>query len=103
MQSKKKPTPSKALSTEARALWLGLQEEYAIIDMAGVALLNRLAESLDLLRQAQKELKKGGLTIVDQRGSLKPNPVTIIVDKSHKQMLDALRLLRLDLEPKVKT
>jgi len=102
VQSKKKPTPSKALSAEASELWKNLQGEYDISDSAGVALLNRLAESLDALREGQKELKKDGITIRDQRGSLKPHPATILVDKSHKQMLDALRLLRLDIEPKVK-
>lgn len=96
----KRQQAPKGLSKEARQLWTELRAEYSIEDAAGLALLNRLGESLDLLRSAQAALKKQGLTIRDQRGSMKPHPGTVIADKAHRQMCDALRLLRLDLEPK---
>lgn len=88
-------TAPKGLSAEARKLWSDLHGEYQIEDAAGIALLGRLGESLDRLRQAQKDIAKNGLSISDQKGSKKMNPACHVEKEAHKQMLEALR-------PKVK-
>lgn len=90
------------LSAEARGLWSALKGEYQIKDAAGMALLTRMAEALDRMRQAQKDIAENGLLIPDQKGSKKMNPACQVEKEAHRQMLEALRMLRLDIEPKVK-
>jgi P27 family predicted phage terminase small subunit len=91
--------PPKGLSSEARKFWKSIVDEYDINDPAGLRLLQRACEALGRLRNAQTFLKKDGEVISDKKGSVKAHPAVKIEEGAHKQMLDALKMLNLDLEP----
>lgn len=51
------------------------------------------------MRQAQRKLKKEGLTALDRFGQRKAHPAATIERDSRAAMLGALKQLNLDLEP----
>ena len=94
----KRISPPAGLSPEARAFWRGMLTEYVIEDTAGSKILARACEALDRLRQAQRSLKKG-VIVPDKKGSVKAHPAIAVEREAHRQFLEALRMLNLDLEP----
>ena len=96
---KAKPKAPTGLSTEARDFWQALIDEYEIEDAAGLKLLLRACEALDRMRRAQKLIKKDGECIPDKKGSIKSHPAVSIEKEAHRQMLEALKMMNLDIEP----
>ena len=92
-------TPPKGLSPEAQGWWKAIQSEYEVIDPGGLLILASACEALDRMRQAQRKLKKEGLTWVDRFGQRKAHPAAAIERDSRTAMLSALKQLNLDLEP----
>jgi P27 family predicted phage terminase small subunit len=93
------PKPPKTLSAEAKGLWSAIRNEYDIIDPGGLLILTSGCEAFDRMRQAQRRLKREGLTVKDRFGQAKANPLTLIERDSRAAMLAALKQLNLDLEP----
>jgi len=91
--------PPKGMSSEARKFWRSLVEEYRIDDAAGLKLLQRSCEALDRMRRAQKYLERDGEVISDKKGSVKAHPAVKIEAEAHKQLIESLKMLNLDLEP----
>lgn len=87
------------LSTEAKRFRQSLVKEYQITDAAGLMLLRRACEAIDRLRRAQKLIKQDGEVISDKKGSVKAHPAIKIEETAHKQFVEALKMLNLDLEP----
>jgi len=97
--NRKKPKPPVGLSPEAREFWGALANEYQIDDAAGLKLLGRVCEALDRMRRAQRIIKKDGEVIPDKKGSVKAHPAVMIEKEAHRQVLESLRALNLDIEP----
>lgn len=93
------PKPPKTLSAEARGLWASIRDSYDISDPGGLLVLASSFEAFDRMRQAQRRLKREGLTVTDRFGQKKANPLTLIERDSRSAMLAALKQLNLDLEP----
>ena len=93
------PKPPRGLSKEAKNFWVSLSKEYGIDDAAGLKLLGRVCESLDRMRGAQKHTKKDGEIVDDKKGSIKAHPAVQIEKEAHRQLLESLKMLNLDLEP----
>lgn len=91
--------PPKNLSTEAKKLWKGIQDEYQITDEAGLLILRTGFEAFDRMREAQAILSKKGMTVEDRFGQPKAHPMTTVERDSRAAMLAALKQLNLDLEP----
>lgn len=90
--------PPKGLSYEARTLWKDIQSQYQIDDPGGLRLLQTAVECLDAMRAAEAQVKTDGLMIViNDRLSI--HPAGRVVKESRAQMLQALKMLNLDLEP----
>jgi len=98
MPMKKKKAPS-GLSPEASAFFRELQGEYEIQDATGVMYMRRSCEALDRLRDAQRQIKRDGAVISDKKGSVKQHPAISIEKEAHRQMMEALKALNLDIEP----
>jgi P27 family predicted phage terminase small subunit len=92
-------SPPPALSAEARRWWRSIRVEYDISDPGGLLILASACEAFDRMRQAQRKLKREGLTAVDRFGQSKAHPATVIERDSRAALLAALKQLNLDLEP----
>ena len=99
MPLKKLAPAPKTLSPEAKDWWRKLVTEYGIEDDAGLLLLQTALESLDLMRTAQRAIKKDGATVRDRWAQVKPHPLLSVERDSRAGLLAALRELHLDLEP----
>ena len=88
------------LSKPAQAWFRGLQNEYAILDSAGVALLTVAAESWDRARSAREAIDDAGGPICQDRfGQDRAHPAVAVERDSRAQLLAALKQLNLDIEP----
>jgi P27 family predicted phage terminase small subunit len=96
---KKSSKPPKTLSPEAKRLWRGLTKEYAIDDMAGLAILTAGLESYDRAQTAKALLDIEGPTVTDRWKQRKAHPAASIERDSRAAFLSALKQLNLDLEP----
>ena len=84
------------LSSEAKKLYNGIRQEYDITDNAGLVLLLSACESLDVIREAEKEIKKFGLVIEDKYSRVKSNPACTVLKEHKTLMLNYLKALNLD-------
>jgi P27 family predicted phage terminase small subunit len=91
--------PPSHLGPAGKAFWKALTADYGIDDAGGLALVGIAAECLDRMREAQKSIKKDGISVATGTGGLKTNPAVRIEHDSHNRMIAALRSLNLDLEP----
>lgn len=99
LKQRKQPKPPAKLSAESARFFREMIEQYQIDDVAGLKLLERGCEALDLMRKAQKFLRKDGEVISDKKGSVKAHPAVSIEKEAHNQFVESLRMLNLDLEP----
>jgi P27 family predicted phage terminase small subunit len=92
-------SPPKGLSPEARGWWESIRSEYDVCDPGGLLILASACEAFDRMRQAQRKLKREGLTATDRFGQRKAHPAATIERDSRAAMLSALKQLNLDLDP----
>jgi len=95
-----KPTKApRHLSKEARSLWDRLLKEYEIEDEAGLLILQTAMEAFDRMRNAQDVIKTEGMQVTDRFEQKKAHPLTTVERDARSAMLQALKMLNLDLEP----
>ena len=99
MKTLSKPNPPKGLTPAARRMWREIQEEYEIDDPVGLKLLGSAVESYMLVQQAQEEIRRDGLTLIDRYDQKKPHPLLAVMRDARSSMLAAMKALNLDLEP----
>ena len=87
------------LSTEAKKLKKDILEEYNIDDSAGLRILDTACEAFDRMREAQRAIKRDGMSVQDRWGQLKAHPLCSVERDARAQFLAALKALNLDLEP----
>jgi P27 family predicted phage terminase small subunit len=97
--NQKPPRAPSNLSKEAQRLWREIVSEYGITDKAGLLLLATCLEAFCRMREAQAVLTKEGLVITDRFGQHKSHPACVTERDSRSQMLMAMKMLNLDLEP----
>jgi hypothetical protein len=73
--------------------------EYAIGDIAGLALLARACECLDRIASAQTSIDEHGVIIFNNNGSAAMNPACRLEKESRDGFLAAMRALHIDIEP----
>ena len=83
------------LSVEARQFYDKIADGWEL-GADGLAILLVAAESLDRLRDAQREVAKRGLLVSTAKGGAKMNPAASIERASRLAFLGALRQLNLD-------
>lgn len=83
------------LNKEPKALFDSIKKEYSIEDPGGLALLQVVAESFQLMRQCQDKISKDGLIIKDKY-QLKAHPLCSVLKDSKAQMMAALKMLNLE-------
>ena len=88
------------LSRESQKFFDTIKRDYRITDEAGLLLLQIVCESLDLIRDAQAEIKKHGLVVVDRYNQVKQNPASSILRDAKSSLLQALKQLNLDFDLK---
>jgi len=93
------PKPPKALSVAAKRLWRGLVEEYALDDVAALAILEAGLQSFDRAATAKLLLDRDGPTVTDRWDQQKAHPAASVERDSRAAWLAALRQLNLDVEP----
>jgi P27 family predicted phage terminase small subunit len=87
------------LSPAARKLKKAILAEYEITDQAGLAILETALQAYDGMNAAQEIVKKDGLTLGGDRGSIKAHPLCAVIRDCRAQFLMAMKHLNLDLEP----
>jgi len=93
------PKAPKALSSAAKRLWRGLVEEYALDDVAALAILTAGLEAFDRAAAAKVLLDKDGPVVEDRWGQKKTHPAASVERDSRAAFLSALKALNLDIEP----
>ena len=88
-----------SLGPDGRELWRRLRSAYDIRDAGGLTLLGTAAECRDLEVQAMAEVRRDGFVITDKYGQKRSHPCLTVARDARGQMLTALRLLHLDIEP----
>lgn len=92
-------TPEKApsgLSPEARALWTAVNDTFDFTgDDAGLMVLRGLCETLDRLRQIQREIGKSGFMVDGYHGQPRANPLLKVEAETRRLLLAHYRALRL--------
>ena len=94
----KKPRPPANLSSEAKAWFKKLVDEFPIDDAAGLMLLQQTCESLDRLREAQGILHREGVVILDRFKQPRQHPATLVERDARNQLVKCIRMLDLDIE-----
>jgi len=87
------------LSQEARKLWCDLVDEYAIGDVAGLAILRTALEAFDRCQAARESIQRNTMLIVGRDGQPKPHPLLTVERDSRAAFLQGLKSLNLDIEP----
>ena len=87
------------LSKEAQTWHDRLQESYAVVDDAGLLLLQTAFEAFDRMRKAQIQVQADGQTLLDRFDQQKPHPMLPVERDARAQMLAALKQLNFDVEP----
>jgi phage terminase small subunit len=90
--------PPRALSQEAKGLWVSIHAGWQL-DEAATFLLEQGLECLDTMRKAQEILKKDGLISLDKYGKATAHPCVAIERDAKASLLRFIRALNLDLEP----
>jgi hypothetical protein len=91
--------PPRGLSAEAKALWVRIMQEHVCDDGASQALLGELCFALDGLRACQRAIATDGLMTVGSRGQRRAHPLLGSEAEYRRQVLAAIRALRLDVAP----
>ena len=89
-------TTPQHLKAKGRALWVGVQAEFAISDAQGLALLLVAAEALDRLEEARQILEKDGPMQPDRFGVMRKHPAAELEREARQGFLVALKQLGLD-------
>ena len=85
-----------SLSRESAAIYEQTITTNRMDDAMGRAVLLVALEALDRLREAQKILKREGLTCRDRNGVVRPHPCTVIERNSRSAFLAAFRALGIE-------
>jgi hypothetical protein len=92
-------TAPATLSDDTRDWWDRMQAEYQIADQGGLTLLALAAEARDRMHRAAKLVNDLGEVIVMDGIAPRANPACAVERDARGQMLAALKLLHLDVEP----
>ena len=90
--------PPKHLEKHGRQLWRDITNDYEVTDAEGLAFLRLACESMDLLRKAEVQIAREGMTLPDRYGAMKPHPLLATVRDAKISMMHALRRLKLGSE-----
>jgi phage terminase small subunit len=93
------PRAPVGLSPAANRLWRGLVQEYALDDVAALAILEAGLQSFDRAATAKALLDADGPTVTDRWGQRKVHPAASVERDSRAAFLGALKQLCLDIEP----
>jgi len=93
------PKPPRHLSPSARLLWRGLVEEYALDDVAALAILTAGLEAFDRAAAAKALLDADGPVVTDRWGQKKTHPAASVERDNRAAWMSALKQLNLDVEP----
>jgi len=85
------------LDKEAQKYYDSIVDEYGIKDEAGKLILLVALEAFSRMREAQDAIKKHGIVTLDSSNRPKPNPACQVERDSRSQMLQAIKLLKLDI------
>lgn len=88
-----------ALSAEARKWWDRIVAEYGLEDEAGKLLLQVSMEAFDRMRAAQKAIAEDGMIARGSKRQPRAHPLLAVERDARAQMLAALKMLNLDIEP----
>ena len=94
-------TPPAGLSAEAKDLWRRTIVEYSFDTASDFTLLRQLCESVDRIRDCQREIKRDGLMVEGAAGQRRPHGLLATEDACRRAILAAVRALKLNAAPEV--
>lgn len=89
----------KHLRVEGCTFWTQMIREYAISDVAGLALLALACECLDRMASARVAIEEHGEIVFNNKGDAAMNPACRLEKESRNGFLAAMRALHIDVEP----
>jgi phage terminase small subunit len=89
---------NKKLSNEAKKVFRTITKEWTL-DASGLILLNTALEAFDRLKAAQALIEEEGIIITTPTGHKRPHPGLRIEKEARQGLLQAWKMLNLDLEP----
>ena len=94
---KKIPKPPKELGKPGRTLWKAIEDEYAISDAGGLALLLAACRAEDDISRMRETVAREGDVLKSDPS--KPHPLLAAIRGSEGVRRQAIRALNLDVEP----
>jgi phage terminase small subunit len=91
-----KPKCPPGLSSEARIAWRKLQNDYEIVDNAGLILLEQAMRCLDQVRVAEALVKRHGQVAKDRFGQVRQSPLMLNLRDSRNLLAKFMRALNFD-------
>ena len=91
--------PPKELKAPGRALWEGIQQEYAIQDPGGLSHLASACRAADDIARMRNKVSREGDTIKDRFGQIREHPLLAAIRGAEATKRQALKSLNLDIEP----
>lgn len=89
---------AKKLSNEAKKIFRAITKEWTL-DASGLILLDTALRAFDRLKEAQHLIDEEGIVITSPTGHRKPHPCLRIEKEARQGLLQAWKMLNLDLEP----
>jgi hypothetical protein len=93
------PKPPRHLAAAGRALFRALSKEYAITDAGGLVLLVMAAECADRMAAARVAIAEHGEVVLDRYKQARVHPACQLEQSARGQLLQAIKLLGLDVDP----
>jgi len=87
------------LAAAGRALFRDLVREYEITDAGGLVLLTTASECADRMSAARLAIAQHGEVTTDRYGQAKVHPACQLEKDARSQLLQAIKLLGLDVDP----
>jgi hypothetical protein len=91
--------PDRTIEAAAKKYFASIAREYDITDAGGQAIIKMGEEALVAVWKAEAQVEREGMTVTDKFGQLKIHPLMPTIRDSRAQVLKALSMLHLDLEP----
>lgn len=100
-QRRNSASPPANLSAEAKELWRRTLTEFSFDTASDFTLLRQLCETVDRLRDCQKEIKRDGMLVEGAAGQRRPHPLLVVEESCRRSILACVRALKLTSSPEI--
>lgn len=92
------PAAPGSLSVAARKWWARILRECEGLEDSQLLILQGMLEAFDRMKEAQRKMKKEGITYKDRFGQIKVHPLATVERDCRSAIVHAYKVLGLDLD-----